>query len=1390
MSFSLEPSDSEAKREGEIVYHASRSKIRSSSSLVCRNRSIGRTRGTGLRLSGFRFSGFLVASFFLALGDTVAAQAPSLISTPIDISRVQALPNHHPQWANAANDAGPLSADQPVEGLTLVLARPASQEAAFQQFLADQQNPTSANYHRWLTAAEIGERFGPSDADVAAIKGWLQSEGLQVSWVAPSKTFIGFGGMAAGIAGAFQTPLHNYRVNGRNLISVSSDPMVPQAIAPAIKAIRGLYTIEEDPQSQAQVMQMDSPEINLSGTEHVMGPGDFDVIYDVPNTYTGTGQTIGIVARSRTNAADFTNFKALMGAMFANPTEVVPTAFGGVDPGPAYTSPPASGVSIGDQSEATLDVERAGSVAPGAQLLLVVASQASGGIEVDAQYLVQTVPTPVEVMSISFGGCESAAGPSGVHFWDSLFQQAAAEGISSFVASGDSGASGCDAPFAAPPASPKANSPNYICSSSYATCVGGTEFNDARGTYWTGPVGLGTSAIEYIPEGAWNESWNGTTSTVAASGGGVSSVIATPTWQQGVPGVPTANAGRYTPDVAFSASEHDGYFGCLAAAGGNCIESNNEIDFLIFSGTSAGTPSMAATAAMLNQSLSASQGNLNPAIYQISLGGPGAFHDVTLNTDGLVSCDINTPSMCNNSIPGPSGLSGGQAGYEVGTGYDEVTGLGSLDIGAFVYLYPTASKIQTPTVSLEKTQTFNTYEPITIEPTVVGGPNSPPATGNVAVTIGSYNSAPAAVQFGYATINIPAGTIPLGNYTVTANYTPDAASTRIYTTASGTSSLTIIVPPPVQPTVTLTPSLTVITNSQSMTLGVVVNPAQYYPNPTGSVTLSGGGYTSGPIALVNQGATFNIPAGSLALGQNSLNVTYTPDTASVPNYLTASSSVLIQNDGPKLAPNIFVTPNPLTVTTAQAIAITVDITGFVGDPDPTGTVVLTGGGYTSAAAGLTNGSAIVTAPAGTFPLGPNTVTSTFVPDTQSSALYGSVSASSTVTLYLAQLIAPTVTVSPLTPNPTTIEPLSFMVTVSGGAGNPIPTGSVNVLTAGGLLTESLTGGTVTFTLPAGTFAGGTDIVGATYFPDQTASYAYADASGMTSLNVAKVTPAVTVTPSSSSFPTQQTIQVTISVSGGAGAPAASGVVTLTAGYSVLQTGLSSSGTASFTIPAGTIVAGADTLSVAYTGDTNYNAATGTDAVTVSAPGNAAFTVSGGSLNLVKGFASSNTLAIAVTPTNGFVGTVALTAAITTSPAGAQDLPTIAFTPASVNLLQFSAASSTLTFTTTAASSAKVVEPSGPWIRWSAAAAPVLTCIVLWLVPARRRLWRNLIMFAAFAVLITGGVAACGGSGGTGGGGGGGGGGGNPGTTSGQYTITVTGTSGSTIVTNTITLTVQ
>jgi Pro-kumamolisin, activation domain/Subtilase family len=648
------------------------------------------------------------------------AQPADRVTQAVDTTKVRALPDHVPAWANSNNNVGPLPANLMLDPMTLVLSRSPEQEQELAALMSAQQDPASKSYHHWLTPTQMGDLFGLSQQDISRVTSWMESQGLHVSWVSSSRTSIGFNGSAAEVGKAFQTQVSYYRVSGVQRFSISSPPMIPEALVPVVKAVHGLYTMQEQPQHGLAAARSVSPRLTYDSS-HYLAPADFATIYDLPSSLTGAGVRIGIVGRSRTNFADFANFRTLTGSAYQNPTEIIPTAYGGLDPGPALTSAPPAGVSEADQSEATLDVMRAGSVAPRADLLLVVASQASGGISPDVEYLVDTEPVPVQVMTISFGLCESAVGPVGVAFWDGLFQQAAAEGISVFVSSGDGGASGCDTAFTTPPANPAFNSPNSICSSSYSTCVGGTEFNDtgSASQYWNSRDGSAlSSALTYIPEGAWNEPLDSASMLqVASSGGGVSSVIATPGWQAGT-GVPTARSGRYTPDVAFSASAHDGYFGCFAAEAPCSASANGNYQFVYFFGTSAAAPSMAGAAALLDQDQGEAVGNLNPRLYQMAASVPGVFHDVTVSTSGVTSCNINTPSMCNNSIAGASSLTGGQAGYAVTTGYDEVTGLGSLDVAAFVKSFVATSPVPLQFVAVTPCRVVDTRN----APGTFGGP--------------------------------------------------------------------------------------------------------------------------------------------------------------------------------------------------------------------------------------------------------------------------------------------------------------------------------------------------------------------------------------------------------------------------------------------------------------------------------------------------------------------------------------------------------------------------------------------------------------------------------------------------------------------------------------------
>jgi hypothetical protein len=382
----------------------------------------------------------------------------------------------------------------------------------------------------------------------------------------------------------------------------------------------------------------------------------------------------------------------------------------------------------------------------------------------------------------------------------------------------------------------------------------------------------------------------------------------------------------------------------------------------------------------------------------------------------------------------------------------------------------------------------------------------------------------------------------------------------------------------------------------------------------------------------------------------------------------------------------------------------------------------------------------------------------------------------------ARQVTPLVTVTPASSNITTVQTLSLTITVTAASSDPAPTGSVT-LTSGGYssVPTGLINGSATISIPAGSLAAGSPTVTASYSGDTN----YFAITGIASVKVTALQSTPTVTPSLPNITTAQALSVTIAVPAASTGPIPSGTVTLTsASYGSAATSLIG-GSATISIPAGSLAIGADTLTASYSGDAIYSAATSTTQVMVASP---TFSITGTTASVAPGATTGNTSTITVTPYGNFTGSVTLTAAITSSPAGAQYPPTLSFgTTSPVSITGTTAGTATLTISTTAATSSALVYSQKAGVPWYAAGGATLACILFFGIPARRRSWRTMFGMLALLITLACGMTACGGGGS---GGSSGGSSSTPGTTAGAYTVTVSATSGTITEMGTVTLTVQ
>jgi uncharacterized protein (TIGR03437 family) len=583
-------------------------------------------------------------SFCLLLAAGAAFAQQDRITAPVDTSRVAVLAGNRNARAVPQSDLGPVDPGRIVNGITIVFKRTAGQQTALEQLLAEQQDPASPNYHNWLTPEEFADRFGVGSGDSAKVAEWLRSQGFSVAYEARSRTYVTCTGTAAQVRMAFHTELHRYQIDGEMHFANASDPSIPAALAPVVLLVQGLDDFyPKAPRHPLKAV----PDLTGSDGSHGLMPGDIAVIYDINRLYqsgiTGTGQTLAVIGQSNVNLSDIEAFRSMAGLSKNDPQlKLVP---GSDDPGTS---------DLGGLEENTLDLEYSGAMAQNATVVFVY----STSFVTSAQYAIDQDFAPV--ITTSYGVCEeeiSAIGTTAASL-RALAQQGNAEGITWLSSTGDWGAAECDRGGVQVAAEGLAvEAPASVPE---VTAVGGTEFNEGSGAYWSATNSTaGVSALEYIPEMAWNDTAvsiaddNGFSST----GGGASVFYAKPAWQTG-PGVPNDGA-RDVPDISFdAASQHDPYVIWVNGAGA------------LVGGTSASTPMFAGVVALLNQYLAQSKpglGNINPSLYSLAQTA-GVFHDITVGNN-IVPCASGSPNCVN-----------GELGYSAGPGFDLATGLGSADI--------------------------------------------------------------------------------------------------------------------------------------------------------------------------------------------------------------------------------------------------------------------------------------------------------------------------------------------------------------------------------------------------------------------------------------------------------------------------------------------------------------------------------------------------------------------------------------------------------------------------------------------------------------------------------------------------------------------------------------
>ncbi len=1227
-----------------------------------------------------RLTPSILIVFLVGLALSKACSAQGTIQTRNAINSAQTVRLEHTTHplAQTVSDAGPVEAGRALERMLLVLSPGAESEVELKKFLDEQQNPGSPSYHHWLTAQEFGAQFGVTDADVVAVRSWLEQMGFTVGAVSKSKRWVEFSGSAQRVENAFQTQLRYYNVDGKKYLANANDLSVPAAVAQISQGVASLNNFGKQPpqkmlagiagrnaQGQKVLLQPNLTATGAGSNVYYLAPGDFATMYNTKPLMSagidGTGVTIVVVGQSQIELTDVQTFRQIFQLKDNDPNIIV----SGPDPG--ITTPT-------DLQEAMLDVEWAGAIAPGATINLVIAgsTDATNGVDLAAAYAIDNQLG--SILTYTYGSCEQALGDSGNAFYNALWQQAAAEGITVLVAAGDNGSAGCDASSAGQPAT-QGLGVNGAASTPYNVAVGGTQFLETgnEATYWSSSNAADySSALGYIPEAAWNESCD--TSQAAsptncyfpnggfemlAGAGGASTIYTKPRWQAGT-GVPV-DGKRDVPDVAIAAaSGHDDIVYCLKSAQIACQVTGNEVVGLtLVGGTSAATPSMAGILALVEQKNGAFQGQANYTLYKLAQSGSCDSSRQT-NPASVNSCVFYDVTSGNNQVPcvgGSTGCSsmqqgtnGFMSGYAAGTGYDLATGLGSVNATNLANAWSSVTFAGSQTMLQVATTSFAHGTAVTLSGTVAAATGTGTPTGSVSLRTDQFGAADVLTVTNGA-FSGSVKDLPGGQYQLSAHYAGDG---MFGPSDSATVALSVT-PETSTTTISLIPPSGSVNYGDPLSVKIQAAGVSGAGIATGSVTLSDGATTIGTYRLGADGSAF-ITTGqgtsySFATGAHSLTATYAGDNS----FNASKASTTALNIG-KGTPIVIVGLNTSDIDVGAPVGAHVTVAGF-GSAAATGQVQFTvdGAAYGASLPLQTGGffgpqaqaSILITGlTVGTHLIGasydgssdPNFVS---VPSTPNNA---------PVTVGANKGTSTTTTIT----NSTTPATIGANGTFTVAVNPPAATGTVSLWDMVGPRSSPAPiqsgAASIQIVWPQ---AGNVSIY-ALYSGDATFA---SSSSAPVAFTVAKGTPQVALTGPASSDPTQQ-VSLVVRVTGN---PANSALAFPTGDvefWDSLNGGASQLlKVASLTAGAGNIgvyglrtklAVGTHTLQAHYRGDNNW-VAVDSASISVSLAGDFTVDVSPDQVVFTAGSPGSTT--VTVTPTGGFTGPVTFTC-----PTGTNNVP--------------------------------------------------------------------------------------------------------------------------------------